>query len=148
MSSGFAPPGLTIECGCREGRDEHGLATPFAESLLSRLSIHGPAPCSLAVAGRVRLGILQGREVPEVAAYNHMVILTGSYVAYSTRVPGASAGFSARIRDALASYVVYMWERRLNVYLSCQDCVDRLPCHVDCMVDYINDQYDLLPGAG
>ena len=79
-----------------------------------------------------------------MAAYNHKVILTGSYVAFSNRVPGASAGFSARLRDALAAYVVYMWERRLNVYLSCQDCVDRFPCHVDCMVDYINDQYDLL----
>ena len=45
--------------------------------------------------------LLQGREVPEVAAYNHKVILTGSYVAYSNRVPGASTGFSARLRDAL-----------------------------------------------
>ena len=72
------------------------------------------------------------------------MILTAAYVEYSTHVPGASAGFSARFRDTLASYVVYMFERKLNTYFSCQDCLDRYPCHVDCMVDYLNEQYDLL----
>ena len=50
----------------------------------------------------------------EVAAYNHSVILTCSYVEHSTHVPDASAGFGARFRDTLASYVVYMFERKLN----------------------------------
>ena len=39
---------------------------------------------------------------------------------------------------------MYVFERKLNTYFSCQDCLDRYPCHVDCMVDYLNEQYDLL----
>jgi hypothetical protein len=37
-----------------------------------------------------------------------------------------------------------MFERKLNTYFSCQDCLHRYPCHVDYMVDYLNEQYDLL----
>ena len=119
----------------------HGLASPFAENHGSLYNDQHHARWQLRSAF---YGVLSGREVPEVAAYNHSVILTGAYVEYSTHVPGASAGFSARFRDTLASYVVYMFERKLNTYFSCQDCLDRYPCHVDCMVDYLNDQYDLL----
>ena len=74
VSSGLAPPGLTIECGCREGRDEHGLASPFAENLGTLYSDQHHARWQL----RAAFGwVLQGREAPEVAAYNHMVIVCG-----------------------------------------------------------------------
>jgi hypothetical protein len=141
VSSGFGPRGLTIECGCRGGLDVHGLASPFLENHGSLYEDRYHARWKLRDAFH---GVFSGHEVPEVAAYNHSVILTGTYVAYSTHVPGASAGFSARFRDTLASYVVYMFERKLSTYFSCQDCLDRYPCHVDCMVDYLNEQYDLL----
>ena len=141
VSSGYGPRGLTIECGCRGGLDVHGLASPFAENHSSLYESQYHARWQLRTAF---YGVLSGHEVPEVAAYNHSVILTAAYVEYSTHVPGASAGFSARFRDTLASYVVYMFERKLNTYFSCQDCLDRYPCHVDCMVDYLNEQYDLL----
>lgn len=141
VSSGFGPRGFTIECGCREGLDVHGLASPFAENHGSLYEDQHHARWQLRSAFH---GVLTGHEVPEVAAYNHSVILTGAYVDYSAQVPGASADFSARFRDTLASYVVYMFERKLSTYFSCQDCLDRYPCHVDCMVDYLNEQYDLL----
>ena len=141
VSSGFGPRGFTIECGCREGLDVHGLASPFAENHGSLYKDQHHARWQLRSAFH---GVLTGHEVPEVAAYNHSVILTSAYNDYSAQVPGASADFSARFRDTLASYVVYMFERKLNTYFSCQDCLDRYPCHVDCMVNYLNDQYDLL----
>ena len=141
VTSGFGPPGLTIECGCRNGLDEHGLASPFAESHRSLYQDQHHARWQLRAAFA---SVLEDDAVPEVAAYEHMVITTAAYVTYSRRVPDASAGFGARVRDSLASYVVHMWERKLNVYLSCQDCLDRYPCHVDYMVDYINAQYSLL----
>ena len=119
----------------------HGLASPFAENHGSLYQDQHHARWQLRSAFH---GVFTGHEVPEVAAYNHSVILTGAYVEYSTYVPGASAGFGARFRDTLASYVVYMFERKLSTYFSCQDCLDRFPCHVDCMVDYLNEQYDLL----
>ena len=141
MSSGYGPRGLTIECGCRGGLDLHGLASPFAENHRSLYEDQYHARWQLRSAF---YGVFSGREVPEVAAYNHSVILTGSYVEHSTHVPDASAEFGARFRDTLASYVVYMFEHKLDTYFSCQDCLDRYPCHVDCMVDYLNDQLDLL----
>jgi hypothetical protein len=78
-----------------------GLASPFAESHGSLYEDQHHARWQLRSAF---YGVLSGCEVPEVAAYNHSVILTSSYVAYSTHVPDASAGFSARFRDSLASY--------------------------------------------
>ena len=108
----------------------HGLASPFAENHGSLYKDQHHARWQLRSAFH---GVLTGHEVPEVAAYNHSVILTGAYVDYSAQVPGASADFSARFRDTLASYVVYMFERKLSTYFSCQDCLDRYPCHVDCM---------------
>ena len=81
MTSGFGPRGLTIECDCREGLDVYGLASPFAESHGSLYENQHHARWQLRSAFH---GVLHGREVPEVAAYNHTVILTGSYVAYST----------------------------------------------------------------
>ena len=88
--------------------------------------------------------VLRDDVVPEAAAYDHRVITTRAYLKYSRHVPLASASFGARFRDSLASYVVSMWERKLNVYFSYQDCPDRYPCHVDYMVDYVNAQYLLL----
>ena len=118
-----------------------GLPVPFAESHGSLYQDKHHARWQLRAAFAC---VLRGDAVPEVAAYEHSVITTAAYVTYSRRVPNASAGFGARLRDSLASYVVHMWERKLNVYLSCQDCLDRYPCHVDCMVEYINAQYSLL----
>jgi len=141
VTSGYGPRGLTIECGCREGLDVHGLASPFAENHGSLYSDQHHARWQLRSAF---YGVISGNEIPEVAAYNHSVILTRSYVEHSMHVPDASAEFGARFRDMLSSYVVYMFERKLDTYFSCQDCLDRYPCHVDCMVDYLNDQLNLL----